>query len=67
MITHALLASMSLCYMADVDRVEPADAALYAAPMSHAAGICNLVHVLEGCRHVCLPLGGFDPASAGAA
>jgi long-chain acyl-CoA synthetase len=53
--------------MADVDRVEPADAALYAAPMSHAAGICNLVHVLEGCRHVCLPLGGFDPASAGAA
>ena len=60
MITHGMLASMSLCYLADVDRVDPADAALYAAPMSHAAGIYNMVHVLKGCRHVCPPSGGFD-------
>jgi long-chain acyl-CoA synthetase len=60
MITHGMLASMSLCYMADVDVVDPADAALYAAPMSHAAGIYNMVHVLKGCRHVCPPSGGFD-------
>jgi long-chain acyl-CoA synthetase len=61
MITHGMLASMSLCYLADVDRVDPADAALYAAPMSHAAGMYNIVHVLKGCRHVCPPSGGFDP------
>ena len=60
MITHGMLASMSLCYMADVDRVDPADAALYAAPMSHGAGLYNPVHVLRGCRHVCPPSGGFD-------
>jgi len=60
MITHGMLASMSLCYMADVDRVEPGDVALYAAPMSHAAGIYNLIHVLKGARHVCPSSGGFD-------
>jgi long-chain acyl-CoA synthetase len=41
MITHGMLAAMSLCYLADVDRVEPGDAALYAAPMSHGAGLYN--------------------------
>ncbi len=60
MITHGMLEAMSLCYMAEVDAVDPADAALYAAPMSHAAGIYNMVHVLKGCRHVCPPSGGFD-------
>jgi long-chain acyl-CoA synthetase len=60
MITHGMLAAMSLCYLADVDRVDPRDAALYAAPMSHGAGLYNLVHVLKGCRHVCPPSGGFD-------
>jgi long-chain acyl-CoA synthetase len=60
MITHGMLASMSLCYLADVDRVDPEDAALYAAPMSHGAGLYSIVHVLGGCRHVCPPSGGFD-------
>lgn len=60
MITHGMLASMSLCYLADVDRVDPEDAALYAAPMSHGAGLYSIVHVLGGCRHVCPRSGGFD-------
>ncbi|MEM6488584.1 MAG: AMP-binding protein [Pseudomonadota bacterium] len=62
MITAANLVAMSLCYLADVDTVEPGDAALYAAPMSHGAGLYALVHVLRGARHVVPESGGFDPA-----
>lgn len=62
MITHGMLASMSLCYQADVDDVRPEDAALYAAPMSHGAGLYALVHVLRGAGHICPVSGGFDTA-----
>ncbi|GGB28993.1 class I adenylate-forming enzyme family protein [Allosediminivita pacifica] len=62
MITHAMLAEMSLCYLADVDEVAQRDAALYAAPMSHGAGLYALVHVLKGAGHICPPSGGFDTA-----
>ena len=58
--THGMLEAMSLAYFADVDPVLPEDAALYAAPLSHAAGIYNMMHVLKGARHVCPPSGGFD-------
>ena len=56
------LMAMSLAYLADVDTVSAADAALYAAPMSHGAGLYSLVHVLRGARHVLPRSGGFDPA-----
>ncbi|MGB0959095.1 MAG: class I adenylate-forming enzyme family protein [Halocynthiibacter sp.] len=59
-ITHGMLSVMSLAYFADVDEVHAEDAILYAAPMSHAAGIYNMMHVLKGARHVCPPSGGFD-------
>ena len=62
MITHGMMATMCLSYLADVDAVTAADAALYAAPLSHGAGLYALVHVLMGARHVCPPSGGFDPA-----
>ncbi len=61
MITHRMLMVMSLSYLADVDEVSGADATLYAAPMSHGAGLYALVHVLRGARHVCPASGGFDP------
>ncbi|MEM9576601.1 MAG: AMP-binding protein [Pseudomonadota bacterium] len=61
MITHRMLATMSLCYMTDVDVVSAADATLYAAPMSHGAGLYNMLHVRAGARHVCPVSGGFDP------
>jgi long-chain acyl-CoA synthetase len=61
MMTHAMLTAMALTYFADVDAVLPEDAALYAAPMSHGAGIYNFMHVLKGARHVVPPSGGFDP------
>jgi long-chain acyl-CoA synthetase len=59
-ITHRMLVAMSLSYLADVDEVTGADATLYAAPMSHGAGLYAMVHVLRGARHVCPASGGFD-------
>ncbi|NNK16004.1 MAG: AMP-binding protein [Sulfitobacter sp.] len=61
-ITHGMLMSMALCYCTDVDAVSAADAALYAAPLSHGAGLYNLMHVRAGAKHVCPASGGFDPA-----
>jgi long-chain acyl-CoA synthetase len=60
MITHRMLTVMSLCYEADVDQVTGADSTIYAAPMSHGAGIYNMLHVRAGARHVCPRSGGFD-------
>ncbi|WP_101068205.1 class I adenylate-forming enzyme family protein [Roseovarius salinarum] len=62
MITHRMLQGMTLSYLSDVDTVTAGDATLYAAPMSHGAGLYSLPHVLMGARHVCPPSGGFDPA-----
>jgi long-chain acyl-CoA synthetase len=60
-ITHRMLIAMSLSYLADVDEVSAEDATLYAAPMSHGAGLYAMVHVLRGARHVCPVSGGFEP------
>ena len=61
MITCGNLSAMVLGYFADVDPVAREDAALYAAPMSHGAGLYNLMHVIRGARHVVPDSGGFDP------
>jgi long-chain acyl-CoA synthetase len=62
MITHGMALSMALCYGVDVDQVTPEDTALYAAPLSHGAGLYNLMHVRAGARHVCPASGGFEVA-----
>ncbi|MDU9002503.1 class I adenylate-forming enzyme family protein [Sedimentitalea todarodis] len=62
MITNRMLITMSLAYPLDVDAVCAEDAVIYAAPMSHGAGLYNIVHVLKGARHVCPTSGGFEPA-----
>ncbi|MCV3274107.1 class I adenylate-forming enzyme family protein [Roseobacter sinensis] len=61
MMTFRMLTAMSLCYAQDADAVRPEDATLYAAPMSHGAGIYNMMHARAGARHVCPVSGGFDP------
>ena len=61
MMTSANLAAMTLCYFVDVDPVAPGDAILYAAPMSHGAGLYNFMHVLKGARHVVPESHGFEP------
>ena len=61
MLSHGNLAAMSLCYLADVDQATPHDASLYAAPISHRAGLYNFPHVRMGGRHVIPESGGYDP------
>lgn len=62
MLTHGNLAQMALCFAADVDALTPADRMLYAAPMSHGAGLYALPGVRAGVAHVVPPSGGFDAA-----
>ena len=59
-ITSANIQAMCMGYFADVDSVSPEDAILYAAPMSHGAGLYNFMHVMRGARHVVPPSGGFE-------
>ncbi|MEV7007328.1 AMP-binding protein [Streptosporangium sp. NPDC051022] len=61
MLTHANLIAMSLCHVADVDAIGPDETVLYAAPISHGAGLYGLVHVRTGSRHMFPPSGRFDP------
>ena len=61
MLSHGNLVAMSMCYIADVDPATPKDASLYAAPISHGAGLYNFPHVRMGGRHVVPESGGFDP------
>jgi long-chain acyl-CoA synthetase len=61
MLSHGNLVAMTMCYLADVDHATPRDAKLYAAPISHGAGLYNFPHVRMGGRHVIPESGGFDP------
>jgi long-chain acyl-CoA synthetase len=60
MLSHGNLLAMSMCYFADVDQPSPQDAALYAAPISHGAGLYNFPNVRVGARHVVPESGGFE-------
>lgn len=60
MLSHGNLMAMSLCYPLDVDPVQALDAVVYAAPMSHGAGLYNFIHVRCGARHVVPESRGFD-------
>jgi acyl-CoA synthetase (AMP-forming)/AMP-acid ligase II len=60
MITARNLQTMALAYFVDVDQVYRRDAALYAAPLSHGAGLYNFMHVIRGARHVVPESGSFD-------
>ena len=60
--THRNLLTMTACYFTDVDDIAPGDAMVYAAPMSHGAGLYNYAQVLGGGRHVVPASGGFEPA-----
>ncbi len=60
MITHGMLQAMALSYGLDVDQVSSEDTAIYAAPLSHGAGLYAFMHVDAGARHVCPASGGFE-------
>ena len=56
------LMAMGLCYFTDVDPITPNDFMVYAAPMSHGAGLYCIPHLIAGARHVVPQSGGVDPA-----
>jgi long-chain acyl-CoA synthetase len=62
MLTHRNLMTMGLTYFIDVDPVSGDDHIVYAAPMSHGAGIYAIPHLMAGARHVVPSSGGMDPA-----
>ena len=61
MLSHRNLATALACYFSDVDDVDAGDASVYAAPLSHGAGLYNLPFVARAARHVVPRSGGFDP------
>ncbi|PAT41116.1 AMP-dependent synthetase [Vandammella animalimorsus] len=60
MLSHDNLVAMSLCYPTDVDAIDHRDALLYAAPMSHGAGLYNFIFVRHAARHIVPASRGFD-------
>lgn len=59
-LSHKNLRMMSYNYTMDVDDVHAGDQALYAAPMSHGAGLYNFPFVRKGAAHVIPSSQGFD-------
>lgn len=62
MLTHDNLRQASLAYALDVDQIAPDQATIYAAPISHGAGIYNFVFTRVGGSHVFPRSGSFNPA-----
>ncbi len=60
MLTHANLAAMTACYFMDVDTPATVDANLYAAPISHGAGLYSFMQIIRGARHAVPESGKFD-------
>ena len=61
MLSHGNLVAASLCYLADVDHgVTATMPSLYAAPISHGAGLYNFINVRMAARYVIPESGGFD-------
>ncbi|MEC7765033.1 MAG: AMP-binding protein [Pseudomonadota bacterium] len=61
MATHRVLRMMATSYALDVDTISMDDHVLYAAPMSHAAGLYNFQFVRAGACHVMPESKGFEP------
>lgn len=62
MLSSRNLRAMIKGYIPDVDSVYPVDTALYAAPMSHGAGLYNIIFVKFGARHSVPTSGKFEPS-----
>lgn len=61
MLTHRNLYNMTMSFLADIGPVDETDAALYPAPLSHAAGLLSLAYLVRGAANVVPVSGGFQP------
>ena len=60
-LSHRSLMTMCLCYFLDIDRIEPGEAILHAAPLSHGSGMYALPHLAAAACQVVPESGGFEP------
>lgn len=60
-ISHRNLLCAAQSYFTDVDRIDPGDSIVHAAPMSHGSGIYDCPHVLKAANQVTPESGHFDP------
>jgi long-chain acyl-CoA synthetase len=60
MLSHGCLTFVAVAWLADLQRLEPEDVALVAAPLTHGAGIMALAFVMKAATQVLAH--GFDPA-----
>jgi len=60
MLSHGCLTFVAVSWLADLQRLEPEDVALVAAPLTHGAGIMALAFVMKAATQVLAH--GFDPA-----
>ena len=60
-LTHRVLLAMTHAYSADIDKVEPGDSLIHAAPLSHGSGLYCLSHVFRAGRNVIPESGHFEP------
>ncbi|HWB37026.1 MAG TPA: AMP-binding protein, partial [Rugosimonospora sp.] len=61
MLSHGCLTFVAVSWLADLQRLEPEDVALVAAPLTHGAGIMALVFVMKAATQVLAH--GFNPAN----
>lgn len=62
MLSHGNLVAASMSYLADVSPISRHHHYVYAAPISHGAGLYAPIHVRMGARHVFTGTGSFDPS-----
>ena len=60
--THRMIRAMTASYFTGVDDIAPDEAMVYAAPLSHGAGMFSFPAMLRGARHVIPESGSFDVA-----
>lgn len=60
MLSHGCLTFVAVSWLADLQRLEPEDIGLYAAPLTHGAGIMALAFTMKACTQVLLQPFGFD-------
>lgn len=61
MLSHGNLREMALCYTSNVDQAYMTDTVVYAAPISHGAGLYMFAHIRAGGAHLVPESKGFDP------
>ncbi len=62
MLTHGNLTFVAVSWLADLQRLEPEDVGLVAAPLTHGAGMMALAFVMKAATQVILQPSGFDTA-----